>query len=67
MLWPGIVIWPRIAIFIVLMVLTYTIVKYQMPSMTYATPTPNTSDSIPSAEVVHSSESMKVPPSVEHL
>jgi hypothetical protein len=56
---------PRIVIFIVFMVLTYTLVTYPSPSVTSATSTPNTSfDSIPSAEVVHSSESMKVPPSV---
>jgi hypothetical protein len=57
-------LWPRIAIFTVLMVLTYALVTYLMPSTTYATFTSNTSDSIPSAEVIHSSESMKVPQSI---
>ena len=57
-------LWPKIAIFIVFISLTYALVTYQMPNVTYATSTSNISDSIPSAEVVHSSESMKVPPFV---
>jgi hypothetical protein len=59
------VLLPGIIVFIVLMVLTNALVTYPTPSVTSATSTSNTSsDSIPSAEVVHSSESMKVPPSV---
>jgi hypothetical protein len=55
---------PRIILLIVLMVLSSALVTYLSPSVTYATSTSNTSDSIPSAEIVHSSESMKIPPSV---
>jgi hypothetical protein len=54
----------RIVIFIVLMILTYALVTYPMPNVTYSTSISDTPDSILSAEVVHSSESMKVPPSV---
>jgi len=58
-------LWSRIVMFIiVLCALSYALVTYQSPSITYATSTSNTSDSIPSAEIVHSSESMKVPSSV---
>ena len=55
---------PRIVLLIVLMVLSYALVTYLSPSVTYATSTSNTSDSIPLAEIVHSSESMKIPSSV---
>ena len=54
----------RIVILAVFMVLIYALVTYCSPSLAYATPTSNIPNFIPSAEVVHSSESMKVPPSV---
>jgi hypothetical protein len=53
-----------IAIFNGLMILGNALVTYLSPSLIYATSTSNTSDSIPSGDVVHSSESMKVPTSV---
>jgi len=45
------------------MISAYFLISYPSPYVTYATTTSN-SNSIPTAEVVHSSESMKVPPSV---
>jgi hypothetical protein len=54
-----------LAIFIGFMILVYVLVIYQTPSLTYATSASNTSiNNIPTAAVVHSSESMKIPPSV---
>ena len=62
----------RIAIFIMFTVSTYCLISaYPSPHVTYATTnaTTNTNTNtnmgiVPTAEVVHSSESMKVPPSV---
>src|ERR671918_2843474 len=55
----------RIMLFIVLIVPSYALFTYYSPNTTYAiTSTSNTTGSIPSAEVVHLSESMKIPPSV---
>ena len=54
-----------LAIFIGFMILVYVLVIYQTPSLTYATSASNTNiNNIPTAAVVHSSESMKIPPSV---
>jgi hypothetical protein len=54
----------RILIFLVFIVSAYFFISYPSPGVTYATTTPTNTDSIPTAEVVHSTESMKVPPSV---
>ena len=55
----------RIAIFIGFIILSNALVTYHSLSLTYATTDDNTNtDTVPTAEVVHSSESMKVPPSV---
>ena len=54
----------RILIFLVFIVSVYPFISYPSPGVTYATNTSSNSDSIPTAEVVHSTESMKVPPSV---
>src|ERR671919_1965721 len=55
----------RIMLLIVLIVPSYALFTYYSPNTTYAiTSTSNTTGSIPSAEVVHLSESMKIPPSV---
>jgi hypothetical protein len=55
----------RIAIFIGFMMLSYALVMYQSPSLIYATINSNTNrNAIPTAEVVHTSESMKIPTSV---
>ena len=54
----------RILIFLVFIVSAYSFISYPSSGVTYATTTPSNTDSIPTAEVVHSTESMKVPPSV---
>jgi hypothetical protein len=55
----------RIAIFIGFMILSNALGTYHAPSLTYATTDNNTNtDAVPTAEVVHSSESMKIPTSV---
>jgi hypothetical protein len=58
-----------LVIFIGLMALAYTFATYHSLGLIYATSTSNTStsntsDSIPSAEAIHSSESLRVTPSV---
>ena len=52
------------AILTLFMISSYSSISYTSPLVTYATSTTSTSNSIPSAEDVHSSESIKVPPSV---
>lgn len=55
----------KIAIFIVFTISAYCLISYPSPHVTYATTNTNTNtNNVPTAEVVHSSESMKVPPSV---
>lgn len=54
----------RILIFLGFIVSAYSFISYPSPGVTYATTTPSNTDPIPTAEVVHSTESMKVPPSV---
>jgi hypothetical protein len=55
----------KIAIFLVFAISTYCLISYPSPHVTYATTNTNANISnIPTAEAVHSSESMKVPPSV---
>jgi hypothetical protein len=53
-----------VAVFVGFIVLAYVLVIYPLPSLVDASSTINTSDSMPSAEVVHSSETIKVPISV---
>src|ERR671910_1389739 len=54
----------KIAIFALIIISAYSLISYALPLVSYASPTSNPAGSIPTAEVVHSSESMKVPPSV---
>jgi hypothetical protein len=55
----------KIAIFLVFTISAYCLISYLSAHVTYATTNINTNISnIPTAEAVHSSESMKVPPSV---
>lgn len=55
----------KIAIFLVFTISAYCLISYLSLHVTYATTNINTNISnIPTAEAVHSSESMKVPPSV---
>ena len=54
----------KIAILALIIISAYSLISYALPLVSYASPTPNAAGSIPTAEVVHSSESMKVPPSV---
>ena len=53
-----------VALFVGFIVLTYFLVTYPSPSLVDASSTTNISDITPSAEVVHSSETMKVSTSV---
>src|SRR5262245_61831242 len=53
----------KIAIPILFTIFGYSLISYSTPLVTHATAISNT-NSIPSAEVVYSSELMKVPPSV---
>ena len=54
----------RIVTFLVFIVSAYSLVSYPSSGVTYATTTSSNIDSIPTAEAVHSPESMKVHPSV---
>ncbi len=55
----------KIAIFLVFTISAYCLISYLSLHVTYATTNINTNISnIPTAEAVHSSESMKIPPSV---
>ena len=54
----------KFAILVIFIISAYSLISYALPLVSYATPTSNIAGSISSAEVVHSSESMKVPPSV---
>src|SRR5918994_1603726 len=54
----------KIAIFALIIISAYSLISYALPLIPYASPPPNPAGSIPTAEVVHSSESMKIPPSV---
>jgi len=55
----------KITIFIVFTISAYCLISYPSPHVTYATTNTNTNtNNVPTAEAVHSSESMKVPPSV---
>jgi len=53
----------RTALLTIIMILIYPVTSYSSVNLTYAT-TIGDAGTIPSADVVHSSESMKVPPSV---
>jgi hypothetical protein len=55
--------WSKSAIQIVFVITTYYVILCSSLAITYASPSTNTS-TIPTAEIVYSSESMKVPPSV---
>jgi hypothetical protein len=54
----------KFAILVIFIISAYSLISYALPLVSYATPTSNIAGSISSAEVVHSSESMKVPPYV---
>jgi hypothetical protein len=53
---------PRIVILTVFLVLICALATYCSASLVFATPTSNIPNFIPSAEVAHSSETLKVPP-----
>jgi hypothetical protein len=54
---------PKMVFSILLVISAYSLISYPLPRPTYATLTATT-DILPSAEAVHATESMKVPPSV---
>jgi hypothetical protein len=57
--------WSLATILMVFVMTSYPMIACSSPTLTYASTPTSRDNTIPSAEDVHSSESMKVPPSVE--
>ena len=51
-------------ILMVFVITSYSVIACSLPALTYASTPTSRDNTMPSAEDVHSSESMKVPPSV---
>jgi hypothetical protein len=56
--------WPKAAILMVFVITSYSVIACSSPALVYASTPTSRDNTIPMAEDVHSSESMKIPPSV---